>query len=161
LATRPTGIAQIGGAHRPAFLHDVEDGGHVLGTFPIQPGETPPNAFTPLRLGHPEAQQRLVLDRQERCLVTPILEELTIRRHSRDEISLMGSKASEQRQLLAAHDHVDGVDLHESDASEDPSGMTAIDAAGRSRIGKSLRGQRDPPGSSGREPLHLNRLRSP
>ena len=47
----------------------------------------------------------------------------------------------EQRQLVAAHEHVHRVDLDEADLVEHPSQVSTVDAAGRARLGKALGGE--------------------
>ena len=61
------------------------------------------------------------------------------------------AEAGEQRQLLAAHEHVDGVDLDHADAVEHPAQVAAVDPAGRAPVGEALGGERHPAGLGGGE----------
>ena len=54
----------------------------------------------------------------------------------------MRAEAGEQRQLLAAHEHVDGVDLDDADTVEDLAQVAPIDAAGGPAVGQALGGDR-------------------
>ena len=58
----------------------------------------------------------------------------------------MRPEPREQRQLLAAHEHVDRVDLDEAHPVDDPTEMTAVDAARRPRVVETLGGERDATG---------------
>ena len=55
----------------------------------------------------------------------------------------MPSEACEQRQFLAAHEHVDRVDLDEADAIEDTAEVTPVDASRGTRVAETLRVERD------------------
>ena len=64
-------------------------------------------------------------------LVNPVLEQFPIGGRGRDEIAWMGSEPREERQFLAAHQHVDRVDLDETHVVEGAPEVAAIDATGR------------------------------
>ena len=61
------------------------------------------------------------------------------------EVAPVRPEAGEQRQLLAAHEHVDRVDLDQADPVEHPADVAAVDAARRPRLGEALGGERDAP----------------
>ena len=82
---------------------------------------------------HPPAPQRQVLGRHVGGDVGPVLEQLAGGDGVGDQRARVGAEAGEQRQLVAAHEHVDGVDLDEADVVEDAPEVLAGDPAGRPR----------------------------
>jgi hypothetical protein len=50
----------------------------------------------------------------------------------------------EQRQLVAAHQHVHRVDLEQADPVEHPTQVAPVDAPGRAWVGEALGGEGDP-----------------
>ena len=93
---------------------------------------------------HPPAVEVIVLGRHMARLVDPVLEQLAVRRRVTDQVAWMRPKPREKWQLLAAHEHVDGIDLDQADLSEHLAQVPAIDLASRPRISKSLGGEGDP-----------------
>ena len=78
--------------------------------------------------------------------VHPVLEQVTPLGGVVDVGARVRAEAGEQRQLLAAHEHVDRVDLDHADAVEHTAEVATIDATGRARIGETLRRDGDAPG---------------
>ena len=60
-----------------------------------------------------------------------------------DQAARVRPEPGEQRQLLAAHQHVDRVDLDQPDPVEHPAQVAAVDPPRRAGIGEALRGERD------------------
>ncbi len=84
------------------------------------------------------------LDRGERRLVRPVLEQLAAALDEVDEQrSRVRAETSEQRQLVRAHEYVHRVDLQHADAIERAPDVPRVDATARPRLGKPLRTQRD------------------
>ena len=71
--------------------------------------------------------------RHDRCHVRPVLEQLAVVEGVGEHRAGVRSETGEQRQLLAAYEHVDGVDLDHADAVEHLAQVTAVDAAGGRR----------------------------
>ena len=92
-----------------------------------------------------------MLDRDVRGLVTPVLEELTLGGGGRDQRAGVGAEPGEERELLAAHEHVHGVDLDQARAVEDATQVAPVDAALRTGIGETLGGKRDATDGSQRQ----------
>ena len=63
----------------------------------------------------------------------------------------MRAEAGEQWQLLAAHEHVDGVDLDDADAFEHLPQVAAVDPSGRAWVGEALCGDSHSPRLVGRQ----------
>ena len=74
----------------------------------------------------------------------PVLEQLAGTCGVVDQRARVRPEPGEQRQLLAAHQHVDRVDLDQTDAVEHPTQMAPVDASGRAWVGEALSGQGDP-----------------
>ena len=81
----------------------------------------------------------------------PVLEQLAGGDGVGDQRAGVRPEAGEQRQLLAAHEHVDGVDLDQADVVEHAAEVPAGDPAGRPRPGEALGGERDAAGRVGGE----------
>ena len=92
---------------------------------------------------HPPAVQVVVSHVDVRRLVHPVLEQLTGRGGIGDERARVRAEPGEQRQLLAAHQHVDRVDLDQADPVEHAAQVPAIDPALRARVGEALRAEGD------------------
>ncbi|MEY3467445.1 MAG: hypothetical protein RL532_752, partial [Actinomycetota bacterium] len=56
----------------------------------------------------------LNLDRQVRGFMAPVLKDLALRRCVRECGAIMVAEPCEERQLLAAHEHVHRIDLYDS-----------------------------------------------
>ena len=82
--------------------------------------------------------------RDVRGHVAPVLEQLPRPRRVGDERAWVRAETSEERQLLAAHENVDRVDLDQPDPVEHPSQVAAVDAADRTPIGETLGGEGHP-----------------
>ena len=93
--------------------------------------------------GHVPAVQVVVLGGHVGGLVHPVLEQLAVGGRVGDERTWVWAEPGEQRQFLAAHQHVHRVDLDDADALEHAAQVPAIDTPGGARIGESLRRERD------------------
>jgi ferredoxin len=100
-----------------------------------------------LRLLHPPAQERVQLDREERCLVTPVLEHLPASPQPlRQGFARVRAEAGEEGQLVRAGEHVHRVDLHQADPLQDPTEVPPIDPTLRTGVVEALRLQGDAAG---------------
>ncbi len=61
-------------------------------------------------------------------------------------VARVDAQPGEQRELLAAHQDVDRIDLDETHAIEHPAQVPTVDPTGGPRFGEALGPQRDPPG---------------
>ncbi len=86
--------------------------------------------------------------------MAPVLEQLLGVEHGGQQVAPVRPEPGEHRHLLAADEHVDRVDLDQTDAVEHPAGVTAVDAARRSRLAEALGGERDRACRRRREALH-------
>ena len=80
--------------------------------------------------------------RHDRRHVGPVLEQLAVAEGIGEQRAGVRSETGEQGQLLAAYEHVHGVDLDHADAVEHAAQVTAVDTAGRAAVGETLGGQR-------------------
>ncbi len=80
----------------------------------------------------------------------PVLEQLSVVDGVGDQRARVRAEPGEQRQFLAANEHVDRVDLDQPDRVEHAAKVAAV-TAGRARPGEALRGERDPAGGIGGE----------
>ncbi len=113
--------------------HHVEDGALVRGQGPCH--------LAAAMAIHPPAPQRQVGGRQDARHVRPVLEQLAGRHRVGDERARVRPEAGEQRQLVAAHEHVHRIDLDDADLVEHAPQVSAVDAAGGPRLGEALRGE--------------------
>jgi hypothetical protein len=138
-------------ALRPVAHLEVARHDRALGAHPVEHPSTsdrfaPPTcAATPAgMLVHRPPLQGMELDRGRGTPRAPSTR--TARRAGRvvDQRARMRAEPGEQRQLLAAHQHVDRVDLDEPHPVDDAAQVTPIDATGRARVGEPLRAEREP-----------------
>jgi len=123
-----------------AFQHFVEEARTTLLEIPVA---------TPLVVtAHLPAQQVVQFGRHVAGLVNPILEQLARGRRLRDQGARMWAQTREQWQFLAAHQHVDRVDLDEADPVEHAPRVAAVDPARRARR---VRGRSGIPADARRE----------
>ena len=125
---------------RALAAHPLEQSGDELRTFPGETGGATPDAFVVTRPSLPPAQQRLVLDRHQRRFVRPRLEEMALAARRPGELveprPVVGPEAAEQRQVVAAHENADRIDLQQVQAIDDGSQVAGrwahVVAGGRS-----------------------------
>ncbi len=67
------------------------------------------------RGAHLETKHGVQLDRQMCRFVTPIFENFALRSCFRDRLAIVIAKPRKQRQLLAAHEHIDRVNLNNTE----------------------------------------------
>ena len=115
----------------------------VVRTFRGQPDQTVPTRGLRARRLHAPPEQREELDRQQRRLVAPVLEQLAVLDHAGEQVAPVRAEPREERQLLRAHDDVDRVDLDQPDPAEHPAHVAPVDAAQSDGHAESLRTQRD------------------
>lgn len=72
------------------------------------------------------------------CFVAPVLEQFAVRRGIGNQRSRMRAQARKQREFLASYQHVDGVNLDESDSIEHLAKVCTSDSRGWSWSGKPL-----------------------
>ena len=77
----------------------VEHAVDELGPIASQLDQTSPRV-TFVGLPHAPAEERLHLGRDQRSLMTPVLEQLTVFCHPRQQVASMRTEPGEQRQLL-------------------------------------------------------------
>src|SRR5690606_1661759 len=112
---RAAAVHEIAGTQGTALAHLREhglDGARMLRRETL---ESSPHAFASLRLLHSPAKQRLTLDRQQRGLMPPVLDQPAMPRILRgalEEPARILAAAGERGQIVRAHEHVDGIDLH-------------------------------------------------
>ena len=158
-ALRHRPLRQLAGHDRPPLRHHLVHGLDVAGPLLAHADHAAPR---PLRRSrHLPAEQPVVLDRDVRRLVAPVLEQLAVGRRSREQVPRVRTEAGEQRQLLRAHEDVHRVDLDEPDPVHHPPQVAAVHPAGRARVGEALRGQRHPPGLRAGEGERGHRLDRP
>ena len=111
----------------------------------LRPVRREPLAVAPLlEPVHPPAPEVTVLRRHERCRVGPVLEQVAVVDGVGDQRARMRAEPGEQRQLLAAGEHVDRVDLDQADVVEHPPQVLTGHPTGGARAGEPLRGEGDP-----------------
>ena len=106
--------------------------------------DSAPEAGPRVGAAHAPAVEVVLLGRDEAGLVHPVLEQLAVARRVVDQRARVRTEPREQRQFLAAHEHVDRVDLQQPDPVEHPPQMPPVDATGRARIAEALRRERNP-----------------
>src|SRR5260221_14784608 len=92
-------------------------------------------------------------DGHERSQVGPVLEDLAISRHAREQVTAVRPETGPERQLLRTHDHIDRVDLHHTDVLEQPADVAAVDAPRGAGGREALGSERDPAGGRQRDRL--------
>jgi hypothetical protein len=73
--------------------------------------------------------------------VAPVLEQPARRavRGAVEQLGVVGPEPAEQRQVVRALEHVDGVDLDQPDAVEHPAQRPAVGRAAVAAVGEALR----------------------
>ena len=131
-------VAELTGRERPALAHLVE---HRL----MYPGCFFSSAMSQLRLPivaafrHLPSVQRVLLDRQQRRLVSPVLEEVV--RSPRERVELgegIRPEAREERHVVRSHGDVHRVELDHLKSVDDLLQMLATDLARRALLGEAL-----------------------
>jgi len=134
-------------AHREVARHD-----RTVGTDPIQHiRDEPvvrcrprPQRFPSSVAVHRPALQRIHVDGDVARLVHPELEQVAMAGGVVDQRARVRSEASEQWQLLAAHQHVHRVDLDEAHPFESTAEVPTVDPPGGTRVVETLRSEREP-----------------
>lgn len=146
LALRAAARAHVA-RHDPSrrLAHAREDVTHHRGVLSHRAREPGPHALTAQCLVHAQATQMVMLNRDVRGLVAPVLEQLAGSRRPGDEVARVRPEPCEERQFLAAGERVHRIDLDHPDRLEDRSQVADVDAAGRPRTGESLCRDRDAP----------------
>ena len=130
---------EVTGDDRPLVAHPGQDVVDELRVVAANARHGPPAVV----LRHVPPQVRVQFDGHVTRLVDVELEQLVRGRGVGDQRSRMRSEPGEQRQLLAAHEHVDRVDLDEPHPVDHPTEMTTVDAALRPRVVEALGRERD------------------
>src|SRR4029079_4493938 len=92
-ARRPhTWIGEHRRRERTAFAHLVEDRGHVALLLAPDAGDVAPRLAMAGPL-HPPAQEVVPLGREVRCLVSPVLEQLTASARPGDQVARVRAEA--------------------------------------------------------------------
>src|SRR5690606_38100360 len=132
-------------------------GGHLL-LDPIQDVGTlqHPIHTLPMPAGrHPEPEQRVVSDREERRLVGPELEHLSRPPEPRVErVPVVGSETGEEGHVVGAGEDVDGIELDDTEATEHPPEVADVDSPSWFGVGEALSRERHPAGSVEAQPRH-------
>jgi len=101
---------------------------------------------------HPPPEQRLEIRADQRGVVAPVLEHLVVVvGEAVEERAVVGPEAREEREVVAPDEHVDGVDLDQTETVEDPAEVPAVDPAARAAFPEALRPERDPAGLGERQ----------
>jgi hypothetical protein len=101
--------------------------------------------------GHPPAQIGLQIERDERGLVAPVLEQLAasrpggVRRKPVQHLPGIRAQPSENGQVVRPAEHVHRVELEQPELFDHPPHMPRVDPAGRPSLREPLGGERDPP----------------
>jgi hypothetical protein len=136
----PRSLAQRTGAHRPLLADPLEHLGDELRALALHPHRGAPALFERLGPRHPPAQQRVQVDRQQRGLVPPVLEQLAAPEGQvGDQPGVVRPEPAEQRQVVGALEDVDRVDLQQVRTPEHPPDVPRRHRPGRRRVGKTLR----------------------
>ena len=163
---RALGVAPLPPAAAALALLEVRGRQRPLGCDPRQHrfrlgaalgGEgahVPPADLAALRARHPPAQQGMERERQQRGLVRPIFEQSALAPAAPggavEEGGVVGAEPRESGQIMGAHEHVDAVDLVQSEPIEQPPERRPARHR-RPRPAEALRGKRDPAGGGKRE----------
>ena len=114
---------------------------------------------------HAPAEEGMRRQRQQRGLVRPEFEQPALAPASPGESvemrAVIVSQPREQRQVVRARQHVDGVDLQQTEAIYGAFDVTEVGDAVRARRAKALRGERDSTGSSGGKEVAFTQVRLP
>jgi hypothetical protein len=96
---------------------------------------------------HPPAQQRMHFERHQRRHVPPIFEQLSIRRRANprrvEHFRRIGTETRKERHVVRSNQHVDRIDLQQTDSRDDASQVPAIQARPWPRLREPLRRQRN------------------
>jgi hypothetical protein len=105
--------------------------------------QAPMSRLASLRIAHLPTKQRLRIDRQVRCGMTPILEYRPTPRGSWNCHSIVRTQPCEERQFLTSHEHIYRIDLHSTKTRKGCGYMPLRDGARWSCSIKSLRSKRN------------------
>ncbi len=133
-------LLEVAGDDRAVLGHVLVDRLDVVGTL----GHQLPERRPAVRLTHPPPVEVVLVGRNQAGLVHPVLEQLAGGTGVVDQRARVRAEPGEQRQLLAANQHVDRVDLDQSDPVEQASEVAPIDTPGRPPVGEALCSERDP-----------------
>ena len=133
----------------------LERVGDQIGLLAGHPGDRAPGL--PIDVGHPPAKQRVELERNERCLVGPVLHEppvdptVSVSGDAVQAGAVVGSQAGVDRHVVRAQEHVDRVELEHAELLYEIRDPRGAGRSGRSRAAESLGGQGNPPGGGLRQ----------
>ncbi len=149
-------LAEVGRRDRPELTDPVE---HLVEELRAAVAETV-DAVPLVGPIHAPAEQAVLRARRDRRHVRPVLEQLAVVEGGGEHRPGVRAEASEQRQLLAAHEHVHRVDLDDPDAAEHPAQVAPVDAPRRPALGQALGGDGHAPGIAGRQLDHASPRRA-
>ena len=149
------GNLDLAAGQRTASGHLGEHAGDELGMLVGDPAHAAPRVRG--RPAHPEVEQRPGRRRHERRLVRPVLDHPPRRdvAGAVEQTTVIRAESGEEGQVLAAHDDVDAVDLHDRHRVDDALQVARAGQQG-ARAGETLGRQRDAPRGPGRQ-VHADR----
>ena len=112
-------LGDVAAREGSALLHFAQDGVDERGFLACDLGHAAPRSFAARRARHAPAKQRMQGQRDERCFMAPILEEFApafLPHQPFEQLDIVRAQPREQREVVRPHDHVDRVDLHQTDA---------------------------------------------
>ena len=136
---RCPGVMQVGGPQRSPLTHLIEHLVQILGVLVLDPLQA-----APLEVAvHSPSPQTVITNRDQRGLVTPVLEDLTrLPEPGVEGGAVVDAETGEEGHVVGAAEHIHRVELDESHPVHDPAEMTDVDAARRSGVGETLGAQR-------------------
>jgi hypothetical protein len=129
---------------------DVEHlGVHLLDvarTLLGEPGDPSPGLEALLGPLHPPPHQRMQVDRQQRRLVSPVLEQLVVAvGQIVDEGHRIGPEPGVRRKVVRPGEHVDAVDLEQRRVPQHPAQVAPVRCRGRAGDAEALRDDGEAP----------------
>ena len=121
-AGAPAVLAQTAGADGAFLAHPLQQLRHIAALFAREFGEVLVKALAARGIGHAPAQERVQGKGQEACLVRPVFEQrpFTGRKGAGIEGGVVvRAGARKKRQVMGAHQDVDGVHLQQVEAVDD------------------------------------------
>jgi hypothetical protein len=120
---------------------------HQVAALMQEPGDPLPRADALAGVVHPPPHEGLGLDRHERGLMAPVLEQPGPfpPRQVFKGLARIGAEAREERQVVRPDEHVDRVDLQNAEAADHPQQVVAADRACGARSREALGAQGDAP----------------
>ena len=145
-AAAASAVLEVRGGHRAFGFDSPEDRVRLGALFAGEGAQRAPAGRAALGAGHPPAQQRVEVERQQRCLVRPIFEQpslgLASPRGGVEQGAVVRPEAREGGQVMRPRQHVDTVDLVQGQAL-DGAAQVGLARDGRARRREALRRQRD------------------